>query len=74
VVASEEEVNVAIVVEAEVWWKRSERSGSVDSRLRDFRMAIVPPRTGREDSVPHIFVLCLVLSMECDVDMTIEFA
>jgi hypothetical protein len=69
VVASEEEVNVAIVVEAEVWWKRSERSGSVDSRLRDFR-----PRTGREDSVPHIFVLCLVLSMECDVDMTIEFA
>jgi hypothetical protein len=54
-VASEEELNVAVVVEASVWWKRSERSGNVDS-LRDFRMAIVPPRTGREDSVPHMMV------------------
>ena len=45
--------NVAVVVEASVWWKRSERSGNVDSPS-DFRMAIVPPRTGRELSVPHI--------------------
>jgi hypothetical protein len=56
VVASEEELNVAVVVEASVWWKRSERSGSVDSS-RDFKMAIVPPRTGREDSVPHMMIL-----------------
>jgi hypothetical protein len=58
VVASEEELNVAVVVEAEVWWKRSERSGSGDS-VRGFRMAIVPPRTGREDSVPHMMFVML---------------
>jgi hypothetical protein len=55
VVTSEEELNVAVVVEASVWLKRSERSGSGDS-VRDFRMAIVPPRTGREDSVPHMMI------------------
>jgi hypothetical protein len=71
VVASGEELNVAVVVEAEVWWKRSERSGSGDS-VRDFRMAIVPPRTGREVSVPHIFFyLRGVLSIQRDVDVTL---
>jgi hypothetical protein len=51
--------NVAVVVEASVWWKRSERSGNVDSPS-DLRIAIVPPRTGREVSVPHIlrYALC----------------
>jgi hypothetical protein len=52
------------VVEASVWWKRSERSGNVDSP-RDFKMAIVPPRTGRDVSAPHMLKFCCILSMEC---------
>lgn len=51
----EDDWNVAVVVEASVWWKRSERSGNVDSPS-DLRIAIVPPRTGRELSVPHILL------------------
>lgn len=54
----EEDWNVAVVVEASSWWKSSDRSGNVDSPI-DFKMAIVPPSTGREDSVPHIVFVVL---------------
>jgi len=52
------------VVEASVWWKRSERSGNVDTPS-DLRIAIVPPRIGREVSVPHIVYYALIV---CDVN------
>ena len=49
-------------MEASVWWKRSERSGNVDSPS-DLRIAIVPPSTGREVSVPHIVYYALAFAM-----------